>query len=46
VETRAVAKRLGAGGGYILAPSQSLQDDVPLENILAMIEVAQELFGE
>jgi uroporphyrinogen decarboxylase len=43
-ETRAVAARLGAGGGYILAPSQSLQDDVPLENILAMIEVARELF--
>ena len=27
---------VGAGGGYILAPDQLLQGDVPLENILAM----------
>ena len=43
-ETRQVAARLGKGGGYILSPAQALQDDVPLENILALIEVAQELF--
>jgi uroporphyrinogen decarboxylase len=44
-ETRAVAARLGKGGGYILSPAQALQEDVPLENILAMIEVAQELYA-
>lgn len=33
---------LGQGGGYILAPSINLQRDVPLENILALIEAARE----
>ena len=42
-ETREVAARLGRGGGYILAPAQGVQGDVPVENIVAMIEVAQEL---
>lgn len=28
------------GGGFILAPSQELQPDVPMENILAMYEAA------
>jgi len=42
-ETRQVAARIGKGGGYILAPAQAIQEDVPLKNILAMIEVAQEL---
>ena len=37
-ETRQVAARLGQGGGYLLAPAQAIQEDVPLENILAMIE--------
>jgi uroporphyrinogen decarboxylase len=42
-ETREVAKILGAGGGYILSPAQEVQGDVPLENLLALIETAQEL---
>jgi uroporphyrinogen decarboxylase len=42
-ETRAVAARLGRGGGYILAPAQGVQGDVPVENIVAMIEEAQGL---
>ena len=29
-------------GGYILAPSQSIQGDVPVDNILALLEVARE----
>ncbi len=33
---RQVVEVVGAGGGYILAPDQSLQGDVPLDNILAM----------
>ncbi len=31
-----VVEVVGEGGGYVLAPDQALQGDVPLENILAM----------
>jgi uroporphyrinogen decarboxylase len=31
---------LGAAGGYILAPAHSVEGDVPLDNMLAFIEVA------
>jgi len=31
------------GGGYVLAPAQAIQGDVPAENILALIEVAKEM---
>lgn len=41
-ETRHIIKLMAKGGGYILSPAQSIQDDVPLENILAMLEVARE----
>ena len=33
---------LGAGGGYILAPTHNVQPDTPLENVLAMVEAARE----
>lgn len=33
---------LAPGGGYILAPSHNLGDDVPLENILAFFQTGQE----
>jgi uroporphyrinogen decarboxylase len=33
---RQVVERAGSGGGYILAPDQLLQGDVPLDNILAL----------
>jgi uroporphyrinogen decarboxylase len=49
-EVRAEARRVrdllgngGTGGGYIFAPSQDLQDDVPAENMLALLEVAKEI---
>jgi uroporphyrinogen decarboxylase len=32
---------MAPGGGYVLGPSQSMQEDVPLENILAFLEVAK-----
>jgi uroporphyrinogen decarboxylase len=32
---------LGRGGGYILEPGITIQADVPLENMLALIEAAQ-----
>jgi len=40
---REVADRvatLGAGGGYVLAPTHNIQPDTPLENVLAMYDVA------
>ena len=33
---------LGAEGGYILSPAHAVEGDVPLENMLAFIEMAQE----
>jgi len=36
------AARLGAGGGYILEPGITLQADVPLANLVALIEAARE----
>ena len=33
--------RLGRNGGYILAPAHAVEGDVPLENLLALIEEAQ-----
>ncbi len=43
-EVRAETKRLlkmGAGGGYIFAPAHDVEGDVPLENMLAFIELVQ-----
>jgi len=41
-EARAVRRLMAAGGGYILSPAQSIQSDVPVENMLALLEVARE----
>ncbi len=43
-EVRRRICELGRGGGYILAPSHNIGDDVPLENILAFFEAWRE-FG-
>ena len=43
-EVSQVVDILGAGGGYILAPAQSIQSDVPYENACAMIEEARSRF--
>ena len=40
-ETRRRIEVLGEGGGYILAPDQELQMDVPIENIMAFVRAAQ-----
>ena len=37
---------VGAGGGYILGPSHSIQADVPDENIVAMIDAARRQNGK
>lgn len=34
---------LGKGGGYILAPAHNIQDDTPIENILAFFDAVKEL---
>ncbi len=41
-EARRVRDLMGEGGGYIFSPSQDLQSDVPVENMLALLEVAKE----
>jgi len=43
VETRRIVDHLAPGGGYILSPGHPvLQDEIPVENILAMYETAYE----
>lgn len=41
-EVRYVREEMSRGGGYILAPAQHVQRDVPLENLIALLEVARE----
>jgi len=41
-EARAVRDLMSRDGGYLLAPAQSVQSDVPVENLLALLEVARE----
>ncbi|MEW6755637.1 MAG: uroporphyrinogen decarboxylase family protein, partial [Candidatus Latescibacterota bacterium] len=40
-EVRRLKREMGAGGGYIVEPGITLQADVPLENMMAMIEEAR-----
>ena len=40
-EVKRLIREIGAGGGYILAPAHATPKDVPLENVLAMIETVQ-----
>lgn len=37
-EVRRLCQEMGRGGGYILAPAKSLQEDTPTENAAAMVE--------
>jgi len=41
-EARRVRDLMSRGGGYIFSPAQSVQGDVPIENIVALVEVARE----
>jgi uroporphyrinogen decarboxylase len=43
-ETKLRLAQLASGGGYILAPSNHLQADVPAENVVTLFEIARE-FG-
>jgi uroporphyrinogen decarboxylase len=40
--TRQTIRTLGKGGGYIIAPSQEIMNDVPVENIKAMVQAIKE----
>jgi uroporphyrinogen decarboxylase len=40
-EVDQVVSTMSRGGGYITSPAQEIQSDVPLENMLALIEQAQ-----
>ena len=44
-EARQIRKAMSVNGGYIFSPAQSIQNDVPLENMLTLIEVAKETRG-
>jgi len=41
-EVRRVIDLLGPGGGYLLASVHTIMDEVPPENILAMVDAAVE----
>ncbi len=41
-ETRRVVRILGKNGGYIAGPSQEIMNDVPVANIIAMVETIRE----
>ncbi|TFG63216.1 MAG: hypothetical protein E4H36_06180 [Spirochaetales bacterium] len=41
-EAAEVIRLLGKGGGHIIAPSQEIMKDVPLENIVALVETIVE----
>ncbi len=42
-ETKKVVSEFSKNGGYILAPSQDFEGDVPIENILALYNVRKTL---
>lgn len=44
-ETVRVIRALSPGGGYILAPSQDFEGDVPVENVIALYEARKEFGG-
>lgn len=41
-ELRTRINQLGPGGGYILAPSNHIQADVPIENIITLFQIARQ----
>jgi uroporphyrinogen decarboxylase len=43
LEARRVRDLMSKRGGYIFAPAQEIQGDVPAENIMALIEAAKEM---
>jgi uroporphyrinogen-III decarboxylase len=44
-EVERVIERMGKGGGYITAPAQEIQKDVPFGNVCALIDTARRHSG-
>jgi uroporphyrinogen decarboxylase len=44
-EVRKRIRDLAAGGGYVLAAVHNMQEDIPPENILAMVDEAAQSNG-
>ena len=42
-EVKRIASVLGKGGGYIIAPAHNIQDDTPVENVLAFVDAVKNL---
>jgi len=42
-EVKRIAGLLGEKGNYILAPAHNIQDDTPVENVMALFEAVKEL---
>lgn len=43
LEVERLSKLLGENGGYIIAPAHNIQDDTPVENIIAMFEAVKSM---
>jgi uroporphyrinogen decarboxylase len=41
-EVRRLIREVGADGGFILSPAHTVMADVPVENMVALIETVQE----
>lgn len=41
-EAQRVIDVLGSGGGYVFSPAQSIQNNVPVNNIMALLDVARQ----
>jgi uroporphyrinogen decarboxylase len=37
-EVRRLIREVGAGGGFVIAPTHSLGSDIPLENLIVVLE--------
>ncbi len=42
-EVKRIAAILGKGGGYIAAPAHNIQDDTPVENVIALFDAVKEM---
>jgi len=41
IEIRKMMDIMGSNGGYIVAPTHSMPNDIPTENIMAFLDVLQ-----
>jgi uroporphyrinogen decarboxylase len=44
-EVKRVMELLGEGGGYMIASVHTIMNDVPVENVLAMVDAVEEFGG-